>query len=88
MVYTTRPARPLGPAGRVAPTTTVRSVSGILRQARRDIDFSLWDRVQLGASAGLVAPFWRSRFYFLPQVTAFQVPALGFRADSAISVLF
>ncbi|HVZ31479.1 MAG TPA: hypothetical protein VG963_03590, partial [Polyangiaceae bacterium] len=48
----------------------------------------LWDRLQLGASGGLLAPFWRSRFYFLPEVTAFQVPAIGFRSEASLSLLF
>jgi hypothetical protein len=48
----------------------------------------LWDRLQLGASGGLLAPFWRSRFYFLPEVTAFQVPAIGFRGEASVSLLF
>jgi hypothetical protein len=48
----------------------------------------LWDRLQLGASGGLLAPFWRSRFYFLPEVTAFQVPAIGFRSEASVSLLF
>src|SRR6185312_2026445 len=46
MVYTTRPARPLSLAGRVAPSTTVRSVSGILCQSRRHIDLALGNRIE------------------------------------------
>jgi hypothetical protein len=51
-------------------------------------ELALWDRVQLGAAAGAVVPFWRSRFFFLPEVTAFQVPAVGLRAETFASLLF
>src|SRR6185312_6100729 len=46
MVYSTRPARTLALAGRVTPSTTLRSVSRILRQSRRHIDFPLRYRIQ------------------------------------------
>jgi hypothetical protein len=48
----------------------------------------LWDRVELIASAGAVAPFWYAHYYLLPDVQSFTTPALGFRAGSYASVLF
>jgi hypothetical protein len=51
-------------------------------------ELALWNRVELSASAGVVAPFWRAHFFFLPDVQSFETPALGFRAGSSASLLF
>jgi hypothetical protein len=48
----------------------------------------LWDRVELVASAGAVAPFWYAHFFLFPDVQSFTTPALGFRAGSSASLLF
>jgi hypothetical protein len=44
--------------------------------------------VQLSALLAAVVPLTRPRFYFLPELTSFQVPLLGFRAGAVASVLF
>jgi hypothetical protein len=48
----------------------------------------LWDRLELVASAGAVAPFWHAHFFLFPDVESFTTPALGFRAGSYASLLF
>jgi hypothetical protein len=48
----------------------------------------LWDRVELVAWAGAVAPFWHAHFFLFPDVQSFTTPALGFRAGSSASLLF
>jgi hypothetical protein len=48
----------------------------------------LWDRVELVASAGAVAPFWYAHFFLVPDLQSFTTPALGFRAGSFASLLF
>lgn len=73
-----------------------RGVSGAERHAapwlssgtELRFELALWDRLQLGVVAGAVVPFWRSRFFFLPEITAFQVPAVGLRAETFASLLF
>ena len=49
---------------------------------------SLSDRVELGGQVGGMLPLYRPRFYFLPEVTAFQVEPVGFRAGSFVNLLF
>jgi hypothetical protein len=49
---------------------------------------SLAERVELGGQVGAMLPLYRPRFYFLPEVTAFQVEPVGFRAGSFVSLLF
>lgn len=44
------------------------------------------ERVQLSAMAGGVVPLWRPRFYFEPQVIAFEVQPIGFRAGLSLSL--
>jgi hypothetical protein len=48
----------------------------------------LWERVELVASAGAVAPFWHAHFFLFPDTESFTTPALGFRAGSYASLLF
>jgi len=54
-------------------------------QLRAEVE--LWERLQLGVSAGGFIPLWHSSYSF-PEVTTFEVPALGFRAGGFGSVLF
>jgi hypothetical protein len=51
-------------------------------------EVALGDRVELGASAGAVIPFWHAHFFFLPDVQSFETPTLGLRAGSYASLLF
>jgi len=44
--------------------------------------------VQLGAMLATVMPLTRPRFYFLPELTSYEVPALGFRAGAALDLCF
>ncbi len=48
----------------------------------------LWERVELVASAGAVAPFWYAHFFLLPDQESFTTPALGLRAGSYAALLF
>jgi len=54
-------------------------------QLRAEVE--LWERLQLGVSAGGFVPLWHSSYSF-PEVTTFEVPPLGFRAGGFGSVLF
>jgi hypothetical protein len=51
-------------------------------------EWSIWERIELGAMLGGVLPLARPRFYFEPNVTAFEVSALGIRASTSASLLF
>lgn len=51
-------------------------------------EWSIWERIELGAMLGGVLPLARPRFYFEPDVTAFEVSALGLRAGMSASLLF
>jgi len=44
--------------------------------------------VQLGAMLATVVPLTRPRFYFLPELTSYAVPAVGFRAGAALALCF
>ena len=55
-------------------------------QLRAEVE--LWERVQLGVSAGGFVPLLHSNFTFPPEGTTFEVPPVGFRAGGFGSVLF
>lgn len=48
----------------------------------------LWDRLELIASAGAVAPLWHAHFFLFPDVQSFDTPWLGFRTSGGVSLLF
>ncbi len=51
-------------------------------------EWTVWDRIELGAMLGGVLALTRPRFYFVPDTTAFQTPAAGVRAGASASVSF
>lgn len=55
-------------------------------QLRAEVE--LWERLQLGVSAGGFVPLLHSSFTFAPEATTFEVPLVGFRAGGFGSVLF
>ncbi|HKO90802.1 MAG TPA: hypothetical protein VJU61_06615, partial [Polyangiaceae bacterium] len=54
-------------------------------QLRAEVE--LWERLQLGISAGGFVPLWHSSYSF-PELATFEVPVFGFRAGGFGSVLF
>jgi hypothetical protein len=42
--------------------------------------------IQLAAMLATVVPLIRPRFYFLPELTSFEVPSVGFRAGAALDL--
>lgn len=55
-------------------------------QLRAEVE--LWERLQIGLSAGGFVPLLHSSFTFAPEDTTFEVPPVGFRAGGFGSVLF
>jgi hypothetical protein len=51
-------------------------------------ELELWERLQIGVSAGGFVPLLHSTFSFSPEDTTFEVPPVGFRAGGFASVLF
>lgn len=56
--------------------------------AELQLAWAPWAGVQLGALLAAVVPLGRPRFYFMPELTSFQVPLLGFRAGAELSWFF
>lgn len=52
------------------------------------LEWALLADLQLTAMLATVLPLTRPRFYFLPELTSFEVPLLGFRAGASLNLCF
>lgn len=52
------------------------------------LDWSIWERLELGAMVGSVVALARPRFYFVPEFTALEVQGAGVRASTSASLIF
>jgi len=74
--------------GRLVGSATRRTTLWLSTGAELRASITLGESVELGAQAAIVLPLWRPRFYFLPEITAFQVEAVGFRGGAFASARF
>jgi hypothetical protein len=49
---------------------------------------SLWAPLELSTALGATLPWVRHEFFFAPDIVAFQVPALGWRATGSLTGMF
>jgi hypothetical protein len=49
---------------------------------------SLWGPLELSTSVGATLPWVRHEFFFAPDIVAFRVPALGWRAAGSVTAMF
>jgi hypothetical protein len=70
------------------PGATRRSAPWLAAGAGVRAEFSPWQRLELGMALAGVAPLWHSRFYLRPDLTGFDTPRVGYRAEAYTCVLF
>jgi hypothetical protein len=72
-----------GLSGKTQSSSIVASLGPALR-----LEWSVVEQLELGAQLGGVVNVARPRFYFLPEVTAFEVPAFGAQGSVSASLVF
>jgi len=69
--------------GKTRSSSIVASLGPVLR-----LEWFVVEQLELGAQLGGVINIARPRFYFLPEVTAFEVPAFGVQGSVSASLVF